>query len=173
MNMGSDLILFHAVNTSTFWSFFSVLGNEEPAHEIMGPSTWSWSFCIGGANIESPSLAIFSLHCSLVFGHLTHVSAVCVTRFSASLVEDDAALVKSGSWPRMEGDDVGADDRREFIEDAWAMGLMDGVEPMKDIMSDGASDFKYPWNRSSNIDSGTDVDCAGVCQDVRAFISKL
>lgn len=67
-----------------------------------------------------------------------------VIELSATVVDDEEeARVKSDSWARIEGDDDCVDDNWELAEGdvLWAIGLMDGVEPVNAIKS-GANEFR-------------------------------
>ena len=59
LTLGLLVIVLHALKTSTFLSFFSVLGNLEPAHETIIPMSCSIFCTLAGANGDSPASAIF------------------------------------------------------------------------------------------------------------------
>lgn len=71
LKLGFEVILRHALKTSTFWSLLMVFGKLDPAHLIMEPKTPSVSLRrgIGGPNGEGPVSTIFFNRSDLVLGH--------------------------------------------------------------------------------------------------------
>lgn len=200
MNLGSALILLHALSTSIFLSLLTVVGKLDPEHAIIVPSTASELLrtLTGGANGDAPSLAIRFSSSFLVRGHVS--SLWCGTLFEllmsdAGVDEDDAGEsrgVNTSEEPRTDGDDdddeEATGDRILFSGLLWLLLLLPAfafaggerwcVTGLRDEAGDWPSidisicpvDDKYPEKRSSRIVSW---EFEGVLHVERLFISKF
>jgi len=167
LKLGFEVILRHALKTSTFWSLLAVFGKLDPLHVIMAPKlSVLLRRGIGGPNGEGPVSTIFLNRSDFVLGHSLSSCPASESDVILSLGE-----LKRGSEPLKDGDDDDDEAAGECLFKWCEMGLNDDGVFIKEKSTLLFVFPKYPDNRSSN--SWLLLDCGEFAHVDKLFISKL